>query len=167
MIFKLGGYVHDPQSQLDLYIYSQSLHKYQFIFEKYYLWNTQTLKIQSSRKDARRRILKIRFLNSWTSWIWDHYLSKKHEIAFSSRFNSIEGIPPYSDSHPCISPPLVVQKSRSTTVSNPSPKVPKSQTLPRSCYITWGLAPFNVWPNMARYGNITSIYQYISILINR
>ena len=89
-------------------------------------WNRHFLKLCKRREPKNPWYCCNMF---WQSWMWDQYLSKKHEMEtwefhlklemfeFSSMLKeleelkvfSIRGIPPtppHSDSHPCISPPL-------------------------------------------------------------
>ena len=45
-------------------------------------------------KAHAEKILEIRLINSWESWIWDQYLSKTMKWISCIFFNPIEGIPP-------------------------------------------------------------------------
>ena len=87
--------------------------------------NILFLKISEPRKSTTLKmrvpkILEIRLIRSWKSWIWDRYL-QKHEMGiwyFPPRLKELKHLefifdvqsktPAHSHSHPCISPLHIV-----------------------------------------------------------
>ena len=86
---------------------------HQSFWEHIILGNPIICKIEHFGNDACRQILDIRLIRSWTSWIWDQYLSKNMKWK-SLIFNSIKGIHP---THPLTHPiPIPTPASGPSTV---------------------------------------------------
>ena len=126
MIFRPSGNAHDLHNQLLLTLALQNYFKQ---YKKHtntcstniIFGNLRISKAEDVEKDAYRRILEIRLINSWKSWIGNQYLPKIMKWQFGivlfnwrnlsdwiiflfSNFNSKQH-PANSESHPCISRP--------------------------------------------------------------